>query len=157
MMEEAIGKASAAYEAKMEAEKNCKDQIRDERQHFWEKVARSKATAEAKLESERRGFQAIIDHLKQKQSREMNRLNTRLDDKDAEMIEVEDHHRSEMKDMQSKLDQQKELVHQEKQLRRQTVQEAADIKAQCTEHIKAMDLWLMDTAAELKVCIYCHL
>jgi len=60
IMEEAIGKASAAYEAKMEAENNCKDQIRDERQHFWEKVARSKATAEAKLESERRGFQAII-------------------------------------------------------------------------------------------------
>jgi len=28
-----------------------------------------------------------------------------------------------------------------------------DVKAECTEHIQAMDAWLMELADELKVCV----
>mgnify|MGYP000627905306 FL=1 len=67
------------------------------------------------------------------------------------MMAAKEKHQHKLDDLQSKLDRQKTIVHKEKQRRRQLNQQSADIKAQCAEHIKAMDLWLMDTAAELKV------
>ena len=74
----------------------------------------------------------------------MNRLNTRIHDKDAEILDLEEKHADNMKKMELELERQKDLVHEEKQRRHQTEQKAADIKAECNEHIKAMDLWMME-------------
>jgi hypothetical protein len=141
----ALHKSKVAYEAQVDAETKSREEVLSERQLWWERVAKGKAKAQSKLENERRGFGAIISHLQQKHSTEVDRLNTKISDHDTI-------HRQELKDFQRKLDRQKDLLHEEKQRRRRMAQKAADIKAQCLEHVEAMDLWLMDTATELKVC-----
>ncbi len=83
----------------------------------------------------------------------MCHLNTQLDDKDSHIAQMEEKHVEEMVELTSKLDRQKDLVHEEKQRRRRAVWDSTDIKAQCREHVKAMDLWLMDMATELKVSV----
>lgn len=143
-LNEALHKSKVAYDAQIEAETKCREEVLSERQLWWEKVNQGKAKAQSKLDNERRGFEAIISHLQQKHSTEMDRLNTKISDNDSI-------HRQQLEDVQRKLDKQKDLVHEEKQRRRRMAQKAADVKAQCLEHVEAMDLWLMDTANELKV------
>lgn len=150
-MEKAIAEKKAQYEAQLEADDQHSKALREERRVWWEKISKSKETAEAKLEAESRGFEALIDHMKKKHARDMNRLNTRIDDKNAEMMELEEKHARRMKELELQLEQQKNLVHEEKQRRRRTEQKAIDMKAECSEHIKAMDLWIMEIGEELKV------
>ena len=154
-MERAIAEKKAEYEAKVETETQHSKTLRDERQHWWDKISKSQATADAKLKAERRGFDVMIEYMKQKHSREMNHRNTRIGDKDAEILDFEEKHADNMKKMELELERQKDLVHKEKQRRRQTEQKAADIKAECNEHIKAMDLWMMEIGKELKVQTIC--
>ena len=154
-MERAIAEKKAEYEAKVETEMQHSKTLQYEHQHWWDEISKSHATANAKLEAERRGFEAMIEYMKQKHSREMNRLNTRIDDKDAEILELEEKHADNMKKMELELERQKDLVHEEKQRRRQTEQKAADITAECNKHIKAMDLWMMEVGEELKVQTIC--
>jgi hypothetical protein len=150
-MEKAIAEKKAEYEAKLKADDQHSKALREERRVWWEKMAKLKETAEATLVAESRGFEALIDHMKKKHAREMNRLNTRINDKDAEMMDLEEKHARDMKELELQLEQQKEVVHEEKQRRRRTEQKVTDVKAECQEHIKAMDLWIMEIGEELKV------
>jgi len=99
--------------AKMETQLECQEKIVNERQHFWEKALRSKAMVDAKLESERRGFEALIEHMAQTHLREMNRMNNIFDDKEMDMMKLTERHEEGMGKLQSELDNQKELVHEE--------------------------------------------
>ena len=118
----AVEKAKAEYMAKIEAMDGCKIQIRQERQEWWDRMQKSNE----KQGKERSGFEAIIKHLEEKQNRVVARLNTQLNDRDAEMKDtvdkMVDKHDMEMKDMQSQLDHQKDIVHEEKTARRRAVQ-----------------------------------
>ena len=142
-MDRLVAEKKAAYESKVETELDSKVKVRDERRLWWEKMNNAQSDAEAKLESDRRGYEAIIKHLKQKQSRDLGRLNVRLSDKDAEMDEL-----------RKSLDRQKEVAHEEKQCRRKTEQKASDVQAECTRHIKAMNVWLMEIGDELRVSYF---
>ena len=152
-MEQLAEEMRAAYEAKAEAESKSKAAIREERRLLSEQMEKKKAAADDKLEKERRGYEAIMEHMRQKHDREKGRLTTRISDKDAEMADVREQHLSDIDKLQQQLDRQAKIAHQEKSRRRQTEQKVLDAKAECTEHIKAMDAWLMELADELKVCV----
>jgi len=154
MMEEAIQETFAAYKAKNEADVCHTKTLRKERQHFSDKLAKSKGVQEVKLNSDRLGFDAIIKHLNQKHGQDLNRLKTNLNDKDLDMVDLEETHNKEMRYINSKLSDQKKIVHEQRQQRRRAVQDTATMKAECQEHVKGMDLWLMDMAVDLKVCTY---
>lgn len=94
--------------------------------------------------------------MKQNFSVEMNRLNRRVEDTETEMVDLEERHKYETKEKESELDRQKDLVHEEKQRRRRTEQNASDMKTDRNEHLNAMKVWLMNTQDELKVCILCY-
>ena len=48
MMDDAIREGKASYEAKMEAQMECKEKIINERQHFWDKALRTKVIADVR-------------------------------------------------------------------------------------------------------------
>ena len=113
-MEQLAEEMRAAYEAKAEAESKCKVAVREERRRHSKQMGKMKAAADDKLEKERRGYEAIMEHMRQKHDREKGRLTTRISDKDAEMADVREQHVSKFDKLQQKLDPQTEISHQEK-------------------------------------------
>ena len=155
-MREKAAKKQAAFEseAKAEAEANCKMAVRNERRLCSEIMNKMKAAADNKLEKECDGYEALMVHMREKHNREKGRLTTRISDRDSEMADIREQHKSVMDELQQKMDRQSEIAHEEKQRRRRTEQKVIDTTAECAEHIKAMDAWLMELADELKVRCY---
>ena len=112
-------------------------------------MAKSKASQEVKFNSKRLGFDAIIKLLNQKHGRDLIRLKTKLDDKDSDMAALEETHNNKMRDINSKLSDQKIIFHNQKQQKMSAVQDAATMRAECQENVKGIYLWLMDMAEDL--------
>ncbi len=64
---------------------------------------------------------------------------------------MQENHEREVQHMRAQVEKHKDMMHEEKQKRRRAVQNTEDIKAECQNHIKEMQLWLYDTESELKV------
>ena len=142
-MDKILSKKKAEYQAQVAAELRSKVNLRGERKLWWDKMNKAKSEADIKLKAESRGCKAIVEQLNLKHSRHVDRLKLKISDKEAEMDE-----------MRKSLNEEKEIAHQQKMLRRETQQKASDLKAECVENIKAMDIWLMDMAEELRVYLY---
>ena len=141
-MEDKLRKAAAEYEAKVADEERAKNEMLKQRQQFWSKAMKSKADGQATLASEKIGFEALVKHLQVKHGKAMQRIETKVESMDYKMEETACRHWLEMKAMVSELDHQKERVHEKRRHRMATEQKAQDIKKECVDHVKAMDLWL---------------
>ena len=73
-MEEAIKQASRNYKLQVESTLQHNNLIRSERQRFWETVQQTKEKGNIKLEKESQGYEAIISHMQNKHTKEVNRL-----------------------------------------------------------------------------------
>ena len=137
MMEEKIKEAKEKYEEKIRTENLCHQKVISERQKASEKLSQTKEVQRAKLELERSRFNAVIFELKQRHSDEL----TKVQDK--------------MKELESKVTEQKAAIHVEKIRRRRMEQgamdRAMDMKKECREQLRAMKLWVEDAASQLKV------
>ena len=157
-IEDEIRAAKSKYEAKLAAEERGRKRAVNEAKHSRDKLARSrdklarsKAAQQAKRDAERRGFDAMITQLQAKHAEATERMNATIDTMDAEMGRMANKHNAKISSLEADLEKQRDVVHKEKCQRRQAEQKAIDTKRECQDHVKAMDLWLMDMAAELKV------
>ena len=92
-MEEALEEATAAEQEKMRVQNECWEKLQAERRYFWEQIQKGNKTAVSKLESERRGFEAIISELKAKQGRDIARVRKHIADRDSELDRQAEKHR----------------------------------------------------------------
>ena len=73
-MEEAIKQASRNYKLQVESTLQHNNLIRSERQRFWDTVQQTKEKGNIKLKKESQGYEAIISHMQNKYTKEVNRL-----------------------------------------------------------------------------------
>ena len=149
-MEEALQKATAAEMEKQKMERQCTEKVQAERRHFWNKIKKEGQSAKSKLDSERKGFEAIISQLKVKHERDVARVKTYVSDRDSELDRQVERHRTDLRRVHEELERQKEKTQQQKQLRWKANRAAADKQAQLEEDMDYMRQWLDDMHEELE-------
>ena len=149
-MEEALEKAAASETARMNAQRECNEKLHSERKHFWGKIQKEDQSAKSKMESERRGFEAIISELKAKQGRDLARAQKHIADRDAELNRQAEKHRSQLLQVNSKLELQKEKTQEQKRLRWAANRAAVEKQSKLQSDIEYMQEWLEDMNDELQ-------
>ena len=70
-MEAAIDRGKAEFDVHIKAENRRQQRVSNKQQHLWNKAMKSRATAWGRKEADRRGFDAVIRHLKDEHNKEM--------------------------------------------------------------------------------------
>ena len=91
--------------------------MREEHRHLWDKMKSQAKTDQGKMDSERRGYEALMSHLRQKHKREVKRLNAHIADRDSELEKQAIEHKSVLDDLEKSTNQ----CHEERQRHRQLV------------------------------------
>ena len=159
-MEEAIAEANAAFDTKLKAEERRHNRLDNQRQHFWDRALKSKASAAARDESNHRAFDAVIQQLKAKHTTQIEQMQSIINSMTKSMDTTNDANHTALKCMQQKLDTQKSKVHEERQRQRSAEQRMIGIRKESQTKVKDIQLFLTDTKSQLKVsdnsCVASH-
>jgi hypothetical protein len=150
-MEEAIADAKVKFDSKLKAEERSHIRLNNQRQHFLDRALKSKASATARAESNRRAFDAVIQQLKFKHAMKIKQMQSSIDRVTKTMDTTNDANLIKLKCMQQKLDTLKSKVHEERQRRRSAEQRTIGIRKDCQTKMQDMHIFLTDTEAQLKV------
>ena len=103
-LEAAIAWAKAEFDVCIKAEDRHQQRVSNERQFFWNKAMKSRATTQGRMEADRRGFDAVIGHLKDKHTKEMGQMRSAVDEMTTRMDGMRGVHIAELNVMKKKLD-----------------------------------------------------
>ena len=129
-MDLSIAEAEINFKAQATEADRCRDQLLQERQHFWKKALKSREIQAAKLGRDQKEFAAMKDHLQTKHRKEIAQLNADIEERE---------------NMQTKC---RSAAQKEKEKRRATEQCLVEQR----KKMKLMKLRVEDTEHELQVC-----
>jgi hypothetical protein len=149
-MEQAAMEKRAALELKVSMERQCQEKLREERRHSSGNRAKADSTYQSKLDKDRWGYDALVDHLKEKHHRANERMKLKVEDLESEMVAQREKHKAELAAINSKLEKQKDLLHEEKVRRWKQAKDHQDMKDKLNGDILYLYDWLDEMADEVK-------